>query len=137
MAAALREGGLLDSEGYLKRDPRASEWRDALRRKRAAPRFDALVPDQSATEALNVAFAAHALSSDKFDEDVRWLEERAADRRGEAPGAVAGAQTGLDVVKADAGETGGGRGTGRGRRCGGGDDDDDDDDGRAMNETTA
>ena len=109
MAAALREGGLLDSEGYLKRDPRASEWRDALRRKGAAPRFDALVPDQSATaEALNVAFAAHELSSDKFDEDVRWLEERAAERRGEAPGAVAGAQTGLDAVKADAGETGGG-----------------------------
>ena len=109
MAAALREGGLLDSEGYLKRDPRASEWRDALRRKGAAPRFDALVPDQSATaEALNVAFAAHELSSDKFDEDVRWLEERAAERRGEAPGAVAGAQTDLDAVKADAGETGGG-----------------------------
>ena len=108
MAAALREGGLLDSEGYLKRDPRASEWRDALRRKGAAPRFDALVPDQSATaEALNVAFAAHELSSDKFDEDVRWLEERAADRRGEAPGAVAGAQTGLDVVKADAEKRGG------------------------------
>jgi len=100
MAAALREGGLLDSEGYLKRDPRASEWRDALRRKGAAPSFDALVPDRSATaEALNVAFAAHELSSDKFDEDVRWLEERAAERRGEAPG---------DAVKADAGETGGG-----------------------------
>ena len=94
----------------MKRDPRASEWRDALRRKGAAPRFDALVPDQSATaEALNVAFAAHELSSDKFDEDVRWLEERAAERRGEAPGAVAGAQTDLDAVKADAEETGGAR----------------------------
>ena len=105
MAAALREGGLLDSEGYLKRDPRASEWRDALRRKGAAPSFDALVPDRSATaEALNVAFAAHELSSDKFDEDVRWLEERAAERRGEKR-----EETDLDAAfTADAGETGGG-----------------------------
>ena len=109
MAAALREGGLLDSEGYLKRDPRASEWRDALRRKGAAPRFDALVPDQSATaEALNVGVRRARALERRFDEDVRWLEERAAERRGEAPGAVAGAQTGLDAVKADAGETGGG-----------------------------
>jgi hypothetical protein len=39
---------------------------------------------------------------------VRGREERAADRRGEAPGAVAGAKTDRDAVKADAGETGGG-----------------------------
>ena len=90
MAAALRAGGFLDSEGFLKRDPRSSEWRDALRRRGAAPRFDSLVPDKSATsEALNVAFAAHELSSDRFDEDVRWLEERGAERRGETPRAVA------------------------------------------------
>lgn len=109
MAAALREGGLLDSEGYLKRDPRASEWRDALRRKGAAPRFDALVPDRSATaEALNVAFAAHELSSDKFDEDVRWLEERAAERRG-VSGKEATFETGVTtpVVNAEAVQTGG------------------------------
>lgn len=109
MAAALREGGLLDSEGYLKRDPRASEWRDALRRKGAAPRFDALVPDRSATaEALNVAFAAHELSSDKFDEDVRWLEERAAERRG-VSGKEATFETGVTtpVANAEAVQTGG------------------------------
>jgi hypothetical protein len=108
MAAALRDGGFLDSEGFLKRDPRSSEWRDALVRRSAFPSFDSLVPDKSATsEALNVAFAAHELSSDKFDEDVRWLEERTAERRG-VSGKEATLETGVTtpVVNAEAGKTG-------------------------------
>ena len=109
MAAALRDGGFLDSEGFLKRDPRSSEWRDALRRRSAFPSFDSLVPDNSATsEALNVAFAAHELSSDFFDEDVRWLEERAAERRG-VSGKEATFETGVTtpVANAEAVQTGG------------------------------
>jgi hypothetical protein len=109
MAAALRDGGFLDSEGFLKRDPRSSEWRDALVRRSAFPSFDSLVPDKSATsEALNVAFAAHELSSDFFDEDVRWLEERTAERRG-VSGKEATLETGVTtpVVNAEAGKTGG------------------------------
>ena len=109
MAAALRDGGFLDSEGFLKRDPRSSEWRDALVKRGAAPSFDSLVPDKSATsEALNVAFAAHELSSDRFDEDVRWLEERTAERRG-VVGKKAKPETGVTtpVENAEAGKTGG------------------------------
>lgn len=109
MAAALRDGGFLDSEGFLKRDPRSSEWRDALRRRSAFPSFDSLVPDNSATsEALNVAFAAHELSSDFFDEDVRWLEERTAERRG-VSGKEATFETGVTtpVANAEAVQTGG------------------------------
>ena len=79
MAAALRDAGLLDSEGYLREDPRRSEWREALRR-HAARIGDSMVPDESPiAEVLNVAYAAHELSADGFDEDMKWLEDRRKD----------------------------------------------------------
>ena len=76
MARALRRAELVDESGYLKEDPRASEWREVL-----APmaRTDSLQPDKSAlSEVLNVAYALHELSADGFDEDVAWLEAKAA-----------------------------------------------------------
>jgi hypothetical protein len=79
MAAALRDAGLLDSEGYLREDPRRSEWREALRRQ-AARIGDSMVPDESPiAEVLNVAYAAHELCADGFDEDMKWLEDRRKD----------------------------------------------------------
>jgi hypothetical protein len=94
MAAALRDAGLLDSEGYLREDPRRSEWREALRRQ-AARIGDSMVPDESPiAEVLNVAYAAHELCADGFDEDMKWLEDRrkdaVAERKKKAAAAVEG-----------------------------------------------
>lgn len=78
MVNELKTNGFLDSEGFLKQDPRLSNWRELAGLKRHASLFgDALVPDKSAVaEVLNVAFAAHELSADGFDENVKWLEEQ-------------------------------------------------------------
>jgi len=78
VAESLKAQGLLDAEGYLKEDPRSSEWRDAV-----APHAgdDTLIPDQSTlSELLNVAYSLHELSADHFGEDVAWLasQNRAA-----------------------------------------------------------
>lgn len=100
MVRALREAELLDERGFLKEDPRASDWRRAL-----APlaKDDGLQPDKSALgEVLNVAYALHELSADRFEEDVAWLEARAEEATaarlggvgfsgGEATGATAAA----------------------------------------------
>ena len=73
MVAALRGAGLLDPSGYLKEDPRSSDWRQTL-----APmaNSDSLRPDESPlSEVLNVAYALHELSADGFEDDVAWLEK--------------------------------------------------------------
>lgn len=90
MAAALRRAEMLDASGYLREDPRASDWRDVL-----APmaKTDGLQPDKSPlSEVLNVAYALHELSADGFEEDVAWLETahevRAAEQAKKAAGAA-------------------------------------------------
>ena len=99
--AALRAAGLLDADGYLKSDPRGSNWRAVIA---AAPGLAAALPGHTPTEAdnlvadesnvaevLNVAWAMHEILSDQMEEalafiarahrnatpDVRELRERA------------------------------------------------------------
>ena len=83
---ALKRAGLLDTDGFLRDDPRRSGWREALE---AAPGLraalpgpapggapDSLVPDESAVaEALNVAWAAHEIASDPMAQTLQWLRE--------------------------------------------------------------
>ena len=89
MAAKLRDAGMLDTEGYLRDDPRASDWRSALGA-HAKAMGDSMRPDASGlSEVLNVAYASHELSADGFDGDMKWLEDQrkarvaAGERRGE------------------------------------------------------
>jgi hypothetical protein len=78
MVNELRAGGFLDSEGFLKNDPRISDWRSlAVLKRRAKKLGDSLTPNVSPiAEVLNVAFGAHEMSSEFFDEELKWLEER-------------------------------------------------------------
>uniref|UniRef100_A0A7S0SD81 Uncharacterized protein n=1 Tax=Mantoniella antarctica TaxID=81844 RepID=A0A7S0SD81_9CHLO len=86
MAGALRQADMLDARGFLAEDPRASNWRDALEPLAAA---DSLQPDKSAlSEVLNVAYALHEVSSDRFDEDVTWLEVKAEEAKAGRLGVV-------------------------------------------------
>lgn len=76
MAAKLRDAGMLDTEGYLRDDPRASDWRSALGAD-AKAMGDSMRPDASGlSEVLNVAYASHELSADGFDGDMKWLEDQ-------------------------------------------------------------
>ena len=96
MVAALRGAGFLDSNGYLKEDPRASDWRQAL-----APmaNADSLQPDKSPlSEVLNVAYALHELSADGFEQDVEWLEKMHANANAVVgPGAGGDGETESDA----------------------------------------
>ena len=75
MAAKLRDAGMLDTEGYLRDDPRTSDWRRALGA-HAKAMGDSTRPDASGlSEVLNVAYASHELSADGFDGDMKWLED--------------------------------------------------------------
>jgi hypothetical protein len=83
LARSLRDDGFLDAGGFLKRDPRNGAWRERVGGVIQTLAVESgLAPDESPVgEALNVAFALHELSSDRFDEDMKWLEERLAERR--------------------------------------------------------
>jgi len=70
----LRESGYLDSDGFLKEDPRRSEWRSIViqsvgQRVLREELEDNLKADQSAiSEVMNVAFSMHELTAQCFEE---------------------------------------------------------------------
>jgi hypothetical protein len=87
---ALNRGGFLNSEGFLRQDPRQSTWRRALLETAAhALGNDTLLADQSAiNEELNVAWAQHEFISDFVNAtldvfDACWRAQR--HRSGAAP----------------------------------------------------
>jgi hypothetical protein len=66
--SAFAEAGLLDSDGFLRNDPRSSSWRDVLAEASvlgddgALAGGDTLQPDESAmAEVLNLAYAVHEM----------------------------------------------------------------------------
>eukprot|EP00747_Dinoflagellata_sp_TGD_P069529 gnl/TRDRNA2_/TRDRNA2_156163_c0_seq1.p1 gnl/TRDRNA2_/TRDRNA2_156163_c0~~gnl/TRDRNA2_/TRDRNA2_156163_c0_seq1.p1 ORF type:complete len:342 (-),score=48.90 gnl/TRDRNA2_/TRDRNA2_156163_c0_seq1:41-1066(-) len=78
---ALKEGGMVDTEGLLKADPRASRWRDVLRKANAVPSNDTLRPDESNTaELLNVAWARHEITAQYTDTMLDFCESATSGR---------------------------------------------------------
>ena len=77
--AALDKAGLLDKHGFLRDDPRRSDWRGAIRSSAGLAQQllgDSLVGDASAiSEALNVAWAMHEIVSDPMEATIRWLAD--------------------------------------------------------------
>lgn len=72
---ALNHGGMIEANtGFLKEDPRQSNWRVVLKRDSYASSVsasvkDSLVEDESAiAEELNVAWCLHEISADGFEE---------------------------------------------------------------------
>ncbi|CAJ1890912.1 unnamed protein product [Cylindrotheca closterium] len=60
MVQSLQQGGFLDSQGYLKDDPRGSDWRSAVQ---PFAESDTLMADQSAiSEVMNAAYSMHEMS---------------------------------------------------------------------------
>jgi hypothetical protein len=109
MAAKLRDAGMLDTEGYLRDDPRASDWRSALGAD-AKAMGDSMRPDASGlSEVLNVAYASHELSADGFDGDMKWLEDQRKARvaAGKAARAERVAAAGGEALAKDKSRVGG------------------------------
>jgi len=72
---ALNEAGILDKDGFLKEDPRRSNWRTILRP--VVPEADSLVADRSAvSEVLNVAWAMHEMSRDGVEDALSLFAEQ-------------------------------------------------------------
>ena len=77
IVSRFERGGLLDSAGKLKEDPRRSSWRDLLREP-AVPGLasDSLMADKSpVSELLNVAWAQHELFAAPRAEMLRWFQD--------------------------------------------------------------
>ena len=109
MAAKLRDAGMLDTEGYLRDDPRTSDWRRALGA-HAKAMGDSTRPDASGlSEVLNVAYASHELSADGFDGDMKWLEDQREARTaaGTAARAARGDEAGDEATAKDESPVGG------------------------------
>lgn len=71
---AMRDAGFLDADGWLLRDPRHSNWRDAVQHLKSRMN-DSLVPDQSPfSEHLNKAWAFHEATADYFSDALQFLE---------------------------------------------------------------
>ncbi|KAI7843770.1 hypothetical protein COHA_002668 [Chlorella ohadii] len=74
VVAALREGGFLDEEGQLHKDPRSTltQWQPLLKPVVGGLNLE---PDVSPlAELLNVAYARHEIVSDTTDVTLEWLE---------------------------------------------------------------
>ncbi|KAH1038361.1 hypothetical protein J1N35_040104 [Gossypium stocksii] len=71
-----REKGFVDENGYMKRDGRATRWKDALQDSK--PNFlekDLVHPVE---EELNLAFAYHEMTSLQSEEIFKWFESHMA-----------------------------------------------------------
>eukprot|EP00177_Eucheuma_denticulatum_P003967 GFKZ01007170.1.p1 GENE.GFKZ01007170.1~~GFKZ01007170.1.p1 ORF type:complete len:432 (-),score=39.81 GFKZ01007170.1:166-1356(-) len=80
VVAALRGGGFLDVDGFLKADPRRSAWRGVVEHLKGRL-GDSLVADQSALSSeLNRAWGQHETSAEYFEQALAFLE-----REGGAP----------------------------------------------------
>ena len=80
MFEALKTNGYLDDEGYLKEDPRRSDWRDVVcgsleGENRFAPDSPCENNKSWTSELMNVAWASHEMRFDTFAEDVKFLIE--------------------------------------------------------------
>ncbi|KAL3945072.1 MAG: hypothetical protein SGBAC_000863 [Bacillariaceae sp.] len=68
MVQSLQQGGFLDAHGYLKQDPRGSDWRSAVQ---PFAESDTLVADESAVaEVMNVAYSMHEMSREGVAEGL-------------------------------------------------------------------
>jgi hypothetical protein len=92
VAAALQAAGLLDGEGFLRADPRRSDWRAALSSLPAGTlRGDTLAADASPiAEELNVAWAQHEIVSDGINDTLAFFKRHARARSGSDAGGDAG-----------------------------------------------
>lgn len=79
MVKRLQTEGFLDKDGYLLRDPRRSDWREALRKTTndapplVALEKDSLVADESAiSEVMNVAYGMHEMTRDGVKEGLEF-----------------------------------------------------------------
>jgi hypothetical protein len=104
VAAALQAAGLLDAEGFLRADPRRSDWRAALQGLPAGTlRSDTLAADASPiAEELNVAWAQHEIVSDGINDTLAFFKRHARPRSssgsGEAGGEAGGSSSGNATV---------------------------------------
>jgi hypothetical protein len=65
---SLQQGGFLDAQGYLKQDPRGSDWRSAVQ---PFAESDTLLANQSAiSEIMNVAYSMHEMSREGVAEGL-------------------------------------------------------------------
>ena len=73
--AALKEHSLLDEEGYLRADPRHSQWRRVVAPVLAREDWrDSLLADKSAmSEALNIAYGMHELTDEHAAEMLDFV----------------------------------------------------------------
>ena len=75
---AFRTEGLITDVGYLRQDPRHSNWRLAIDHLKDALKPDSLIADQSPiAEELNVAYALHEITADFMDETLIFFDKAA------------------------------------------------------------
>jgi hypothetical protein len=80
MFEALKLNGYLDDDGYLKEDPRRSDWRNVIcgsleGENRLAPDAPCENNKSWTSELMNVAWASHEMRFDTFAEDLKFLME--------------------------------------------------------------
>ncbi|XVF60790.1 hypothetical protein PTKIN_Ptkin08bG0076700 [Pterospermum kingtungense] len=66
-----RKKGFIDENGYMKRDGRATRWKEALQDSKTTLMEDLVHPVQ---EELNLAFAYHEMTSLPSEEIFKWFE---------------------------------------------------------------
>ncbi|XP_022751952.1 uncharacterized protein LOC111300590 [Durio zibethinus] len=66
-----REKGFIDENGYMKRDGRATHWKEAVEDSKTTLLKDWVHPVQ---EELNLAFAHHEMTSLQSEEIFKWVE---------------------------------------------------------------
>lgn len=73
---ALLDSSLLTPSGYLRADPRHSNWRAALEQLRPQLLPDTLQADRSPiAEELNVAYSMHEITAEKMDETLAFFDK--------------------------------------------------------------